>query len=181
VVVPATEMTFQLLDGAHAAEHAAELQALHADVYADDDAGRFARRLRVQQRQPGFVLAEARSGGYLVGYAAGMPLRPATSWWRGLTAPLPEEITAEHPGRTFALVDLLVRAAWRRQGIARSLHDLVLAGRPEERATVTVRPAATAAQQALRSWGWQRVGRTRDPDDPGSPVSDVLVVPLPLR
>jgi ribosomal protein S18 acetylase RimI-like enzyme len=127
------------------------------------------------------VLAEARSGGYLVGYAAGMPLRPATSWWRGLTAPLPEEITAEHPGRTFALVDLLVRAAWRRQGIARSLHDLVLAGRPEERATVTVRPAATAAQQALRSWGWQRVGRTRDPDDPGSPVSDVLVVSLPRR
>ena len=181
VVVSATEMTFQLLDGAHAAEHAAELEALHADVYAGDDAGRFARRFRVQQRQPGFVLAEARSGGYLVGYAAGMPLRPATSWWRGQTAPLPEEITAEHPGRTFALVDLLVRAAWRRQGIAHSLHDLVLAGRPEERATVTVRPAATAAQQALRSWGWQRVGRTRDPDDPGSPVSDVLVIPLPLR
>jgi hypothetical protein len=44
-----------------------------------------------------------------------------------------------------------------------------------------VRPAATAAQQALRSWGWQRVGRTRDPDDPGSPVSDVLVVSLPRR
>jgi len=174
-------MTFQLLDGAQAAKHAAELEALHAEVYADDDAGRFARRFRVQRRQPGFVLVEARSGGYLIGYAAGMPLRPATSWWRGLTAPLPEEITAEHPGRTFALVDLLVRAAWRRQGIARSLHDLVLAGRPEERATVTVRPAATAAEQALRSWGWRRVGRTRDPDDPGSPVSDVLVVPLPLR
>ena len=70
---------------------------------------------------------------------------------------------------------------WLAKGIAHSLHDLVLAGRPEERATVTVRPAATAAQQALRSWGWQRVGRTRDPDDPGSPVSDVLVIPLPLR
>ena len=181
VVVPATEVTFQLLDGAQAAGQAAELQALHAEVYPDDDPGRFAGRFRVQRRQPGFVLAEARSGGYLVGYAAGMPLRPAASWWRGLTAPLPEEITAEHPGRTFALVDLLVRAAWRRQGIARSLHDLVLAGRPEERATVTVRPAATAAQQALRSWGWQRVGRTRDPDDPGSPVSDVLVISLPRR
>jgi ribosomal protein S18 acetylase RimI-like enzyme len=181
VVVPATEMTFQLLDGAQAAEHAAELQALHAEVYADDDAGRFADRFRVQRRQPGFVLAEARSGGYLVGYAAGMPLRPATSWWRGLTAPLPEEITAEHPGRTFALVDLLVRAAWRRQGVARTLHDLILADRPEERATVTVLPDATAAQHALRSWGWRRVGRTRDPEDPRSPVSDVLVVPLPLR
>ena len=179
--MPAPELTFELLDGRQAAAHAGELQALHAEVYPDDDPGRFAGQFRVQRRQPGFVVAEARSGGYLVGYAAGMPLRPATSWWRGLTAPLPEEITAEHPGRTFALVDLLVRAAWRRQGIARSLHDLVLAGRPEERATVTVRPAATAAQQALRSWGWQRVGRTRDPDDPGSPVSDVLVVSLPRR
>ncbi|MGH3191454.1 MAG: GNAT family N-acetyltransferase [Streptosporangiaceae bacterium] len=179
--MPATEMTFQLLDGAQAAEHAAELQALHAEVYPDDDEGRFAGRFRVQRRQPGFVLAEATSGGYLVGYAAGMPLRPATSWWRGLTAPLPEEITAEHPGRTFALVDLLVRASWRRQGIARTLHDLILAGRPEERATVTGRPAAAAAQHALRSWGWQRVGRTRDPDDPSSPVSDVLLIPLPLR
>jgi ribosomal protein S18 acetylase RimI-like enzyme len=180
VVVPATEMTFQLLDGAQAAEQAAELQALHAEVYPDDDPGRFAGRFRVQRRQPGFVLAEARSGGYLVGYAAGMPLRPATSWWRGLTAPLPEEITAEHLGRTFALVDLLVRASWRRQGIARTLHDLILAGRPEERATLTVRPDATAAQHALRSWGWRRAGRTRDPGDPGSPVADVLIIPLPL-
>jgi ribosomal protein S18 acetylase RimI-like enzyme len=181
VVVPATEMTFQLLDGAQAAGHAGELEALHAEVYADDDAGRFAGRLRVQRRQPGFVLAEARSGGYLVGYAAGMPLRPATSWWRGLTAPLPEEVTAEHPGRTFALVDLMVRASWRRQGIARTLHDMILTGRPEERAAVTVRPAATAAQHALRSWGWRRVGRTRDPDDPGSLVCDVLLITLPLR
>jgi GNAT superfamily N-acetyltransferase len=184
VVVPATEITFQLLDGAQAAAHSDELQALHAEVYADDDAGRFARRFRVQGRQPGFVLAEARSGGYLVGYAAGMPLRPATSWWRGLTAPLPDEITAEHSGRTFALVELLVRASWRRQGIARTLHDLILAGRPEERATLTVPPTAAAAQHALRNWGWRRVGRTRDPDnpeDPGSPVSEVLVIPLPLR
>jgi GNAT superfamily N-acetyltransferase len=184
VVVPAIEITFQLLDGAQAAADAAELQALHAEVYADslreEDAGRFAGRFRVQRRQPGFVLAEARSGGYLVGYAAGMPLRPATSWWRGLTAPLPEEVTAEPAGRTFALVELLVRAPWRRQGIARTLHDLILAGRPEERATVAVRPAATAAQHALRSWGWRRVGRTRAGDEPGSPVSDVLVIPLPL-
>jgi hypothetical protein len=67
VVVPATEISFQLLDGAQAAADAAGLQALHAEVYADEDAGRFAGRFRVQRRQPGFVLAEARSGGYLVG------------------------------------------------------------------------------------------------------------------
>jgi hypothetical protein len=70
-----------------------------------------------------------------------MALRPSTSWWKDLTAPVPAEVTTEHPGRTFALTELLVRAAWRRQGIAGSLHDLILDGRPEERATLAVSPA----------------------------------------
>jgi GNAT superfamily N-acetyltransferase len=184
VVVPAPEITFQLLDGTQAAAHEAELQALHAEVYADppyrrtDDAVLFAGRFRVQRRQPGFVLAEARHGGYLVGYGAGMPLRPSTSWWRELTTPLADEDTAEHPGRTFALTDLLVRASWRRQGIGQNLHDLILGRRPEERATLTVLPAAVPAQNAFQSWGWRKVARTRDAR-PGWPVSDVLVTRLP--
>jgi ribosomal protein S18 acetylase RimI-like enzyme len=184
VTTPA--VTYRLLDGKHAAAHADELQALHAEVYAeppysrDDDAERFADRLRVQRRQPGFVLAEARHGGYLVGYAAGMPLRPSTSWWRELTTSLPEPLTAEYAGRTFALTELLVRASWRRQGIAQTLHDLILRDRPEERATLTVLPAAAAAQHAFRSWGWSKVARTRD-RSMGSPVSDVLVTRLPAN
>jgi hypothetical protein len=35
VVVLTPDMTFQLLDGTGAAAHAAELQALRAEVYAD--------------------------------------------------------------------------------------------------------------------------------------------------
>lgn len=180
-----SDITFQLLDGAQAGEHAAELEALHAEVYAGPpqrragDAALFARRFRVERRQPGYVLARARHGGFLVGYASGLPLRPSTSWWRDLTTPLPDEMTAEHPGRTFALTELLVRAPWRRQGIGTALHDLVLADRPEERATLVVPPAATAAQSVFRAWGWQRVARTRA-GDPGSPVSEVLVAALPL-
>ena len=92
---------------------------------------------------------------------------------------LPAELTAERPGRTFALTDLLVRASWRRQGIGRSLHDLILAGRPEERATLTVLPAATAAQGAFRAWGWRRVARARGPR-PGAPARDVLLTSLPV-
>jgi ribosomal protein S18 acetylase RimI-like enzyme len=182
--VTTSGMTFQLLDGTRAGPLAAELDALHAEIYAgppsgrDEDAALFARRFRVQHRQPGFVLAEARHGGYLVGYAAGMPLRPATSWWRDLTTALPDEVTAEYPGRTFALTGLLVRPSWRRQGTGQALHDLILRGRPEERATLTVPPAAVPAQTALRSWGWRKVARTRDPR-PGSAVADVLVMTLP--
>jgi GNAT superfamily N-acetyltransferase len=186
VAVPAPDLTFQLLNGAQAAAHAGELEALHAEVCAgtpyrrDEDAAQFADRFRVQRRQPGFALAEARHGGYLIGYAAGMPLRPSTSWWKDLTTPLPDKVTAEHPGRTFALTDLLVRASWRRQGIGQALHDLILSNRREERATLTVPPAATAAQNAFQNWGWRKVARTRDPG-PGSPVSDVLVTTLPAR
>jgi hypothetical protein len=183
--VPAPEITLALLDGRQAAEHADELEALAAEVYADppyrQDAGQaaqFADRFRVQRRQPGFALAQARHGEYLVGYALGMPLRPSTSWWRNLTTALPAEVTAEHPGRTFALAELLVRAPWRRQGIGRDLHDLLLAGRPEERATLTVRPAAAPAQGACQSWGWRKVARTQDPG-PGAPLLDVLVRVLP--
>ena len=184
MVVSAPGITFQLLDGPQAAAHADELQVLHAEVYADppylraDDAAMFADRFRVQRRQPGFVLAEARHGGYLVGYAAGMPLRPATSWWRDLTTPLPVDVITEHPGRTFALVELVVRASWRRQGIGQTLHDLILADRPEERATLTLLPTATPAQNAFATWGWRKIARTRDLG-PGSSVSDVLVTALP--
>ena len=176
---------FQLLGGKQAAEHAAELLALHAEVYAeppyrrDEDGELLAGRFAVQRRQPGFVLAEARHGDYLVGYASGMPLRPSASWWRNLTTPLPEHLTAEHPGRTFALADLLVRAPWRRQGIGAALHHLILTSRSEERATLTVLPAATPAQRAFRTWGWRRVARARDPS-PGSPVYDVLLITLPV-
>jgi len=177
-------LTYRLLDGGQAAARAEEFHELHAEVYADPPyrlAGDedYPRRFAVQRRQPGFVLAEARNGGYLVGYAAGMPLRPSTSWWRELTAPLPDAVTAEHPGRTFAVVDLLVRASWRRQGIGRDLHDLILDGRPEERATLTVLPTAAAAQRALRAWGWRKVARAQA--GPDAPAADVLVTALPVK
>jgi hypothetical protein len=79
------------------------------------------------------------------------------------------------------LADLLVRASWRRQGIGTELHYLILGGRPEERATLTVLPAATPAQNAFRTWGWRRVARTRLEADPDGPVADLLVTALPAK
>ena len=183
--MPAPEITLELLARPAAVRHASELRELAAEVYAaapyhrgEAGAAQFAGRLAVQQRQPGFALAEARHGDFLVGFALGMPLRPSTSFWRDLTAPLPAEVTAERPGRTFQLAELVVRAAWRRQGIGQDLHDLILSGRHEERAAAAVLPAATAAQRAARDWGWHKAGRTRDPE-PGAPVLDVLIRALP--
>jgi GNAT superfamily N-acetyltransferase len=167
-----------LLDGSAAAEQDAELLAVRDEVCDGTQAADASRQLRVRRRQPGYVLAEARHGGYLVAYASGLPLRPSTSWWKDLTTQLPENVTTEYPGRTFALTELLVRTSWRRQGIGRTLHDLILDGRPEERATLTVPQGAAAAQAAFRSWGWRRLARTRGTGQ-DVPVLDVLLTALP--
>jgi ribosomal protein S18 acetylase RimI-like enzyme len=175
--VSALGLTFQLLDGRQAVAHEEALTALHAEACESARDSEFARRLGVWRRQPGFVLAGAWHGAYLVGYACGMPLRPSTSWWKELTTPLPAGVTTEHPGRTFALTALAVRAPWRRQGIGWSLYDLVMRDRAEERATLTAVPGNTAAQQAFRGWGWQKIARTRG-HDLDAPVLDVLMIAL---
>ena len=195
--MPAPEITLRLLGGVEAAGSGEDVAALraevcgalpHRDSTGRDGAGRdgasregadggFGRRFGRQRRQPGFVLAEARHGGYLVGYAFGVPLRPATSWWRDLTAPLPEELTAEHPGRTFALAELTVRAAWRRQGIGRDLHDLILDGRAEDRATAAIPAAAAPAQGAYQRWGWRKAAR-KHAEPPAAALLDVLLLDL---
>jgi GNAT superfamily N-acetyltransferase len=190
--VPAPEITLRLLGRAEAAGSGEDIAALRAEVcgappHRDSTGqhgagqhgadGGFGRRFGRQRRQPGFVLAEARHGGYLVGYAFGVPLRPATSWWRDLTAPLPEELTAEHPGRTFALAELTVRAAWRRQGIGRDLHDLILDGRAEDRATAAIPVAAAPAQGAYQRWGWRKAAR-KHAEPPAAVLLDVLLLDL---
>lgn len=176
-------LDFRTLRRSQVAARADEFVAVTAEVYGaapfgwtDERAARFADRFAVHLRQPGFVLAEARSGDYVVGYAFGLPLRPSTDWWRQLTTALSPATTTEHPGRTFALADLAVRAPWRRQRIGSTLHDLVLAHRPEERATAAVLTFATAAQSAALSWGWRKIARRQEPDEP---VFDLLIRDLP--
>lgn len=182
--MPAEHITFQMIDGEEAVAHLAELRALYSEVYAeppyewgDDHAALFADRFEVQRRQDGFALVESRDGHELAGFAFGVTLRPSTPWWQNLTMALPTEVTTERPGRTFALVEMLVRARWRRRHIAQALHDLLLKDRLEERATLTVLPAAAPAQAAYRKWGWRKVAQKRNPL-PGSPLFDVLVKPL---
>lgn len=179
------EISFSLLDGNQAATSAEEFLGLYEEVYADppygwgaDRAAFFSRRFAVQCRQPGFVLAEARNGEYLVGFAFGLPLRSSTDWWRGLTVPLAADVTTEYSGRSFALAELLVRAPWRRQRIGETLHDQIIARRLEERAVAAILPSAGPAQGAFRMWGWRKLARKHDPG-PGSPVLDVIVRDLP--
>lgn len=172
---------FEVLDGERAGQYLDELAGLYAEVYAEppyewgeEHAALFKERFEVQRRQEGFRLVTVRDHGELVGLAFGVTLRPTTPWWQNLETPLPAEITAERPGRTFAVVEMLVRTPWRRQHIAEAMHELLLQDRPEERATLTVLPEAEPARAAYRKWGWEKVGRKRNPL-PGSPVFEVMI------
>jgi hypothetical protein len=177
-------VAYQTLDGEQALAHLDELRDLYLDVYADppyewgtEHADLFAQRFKGQASADGFALVEARHGAELVGIAFGVTLQPTTPWWQNLLEPLPAVVTTERPGRTFAVVELLVRKAWRRQHIAERMLTLLLDGRTEERATLTVLPAAIPAQRAYEKWGWQRVAQKRNPL-PGSPVFDIMVKDL---
>ncbi len=182
--MPGAGITFRQVDSEQAAADFGELRALYSEVYAEpsyewgeEHADLFAERFDVQRRQEGFALVEARDGTDLAGFAFGVTLQPTTPWWNNLTTTLPPEVTTERPGRTFALVEMLVRAPWRRQHVAQSLHDLLLHNRPEERATLTVLPAAAPAEAAYLKWGWHKVAQKRNPL-PGSPLFDVLIKQL---
>jgi ribosomal protein S18 acetylase RimI-like enzyme len=180
-------LAFVKTGGERAAAHLDELRGLYAEVYAeppyewgDEHASLFAERFQAQCRQDGFALVEARQDKDLVGNIFGLPVRPvngSSGSWQNLTTALPPEVTAEWAGRTFFIVELLVRAPWRRQHIAEAMHDLLLEGRPEERAVLTALPAATPAQAAYRKWGWRKVAEKHNPL-PGSPLFDVLVKQL---
>lgn len=75
------------------------------------------------------------------------------------------------------MAELLVRAPWRRQHIAKAMRDLLLKDRPEERAMLTALPAAELAQAACRKRGWRKVAQKHNPL-PGSPLFDMLVKSL---
>ena len=77
----------------------------------------------------------------------------------------------------FALVELLVCRSWRRGGIATRLHDTLIEGRPEQRATLTVLPEAEPAYSAYRAWGWRRVAQKSNPLL-SAPTFDVMIKPL---
>ena len=166
--------------GSDVARIAPELGELYAEVYAEppyewgaEHVRLFLERLEALRHEPGFALLTAEAD-QLVGFVLGVTLLTNTSWWSDLVAPLPPDVTEEWPGRTFAVLELLVRAGWRGRGVGRALHHRLLSGRHEERATLTALPEAKPAQAAYARWGWQRIGQRRNPL-PGSPVFDILL------
>lgn len=175
---------FQLVGGNEAARHVDELTSLCREVYSEppyewnaEHEELFVEGFAKQRLLPGFGLVEARCGDELIAMIFGITLPSVTTWWQELLTPVSDYITREHTDRTFAVIELLVRKPWRRQHIAETMHNLLLQDRSEERATLTVLPAATAAQAAYAKWGWHKVAQKRNLL-PGSPIFDMLVKKL---
>lgn len=110
-----------------------------------------------QRAHNGFELVTARIGGRLVGIVFGF---------------------TEIPEAQYALCEIMVSPAHQRRGIAKQLHDELLAHRPEKRADLYVRKDNTPAQAAYKKWGWTKIGDVQPTQD--APNFDELILPLPI-
>ncbi|CCF64898.1 GNAT family N-acetyltransferase [Nocardia cyriacigeorgica] len=133
------------------------------------------RRFDAYTSRAGFDLVVLYSEGEAIGQAWGWPLTANSRWWNGLHLDEEEpDFTTEDGTRTFALSEIMVVREHTGRGHARALHDELLAGRQEQRATLLVDPTNENAYARYRKWGWFRVGVLR-PDWDGAPVFDVLI------
>lgn len=181
----AEALTVRCLDDDAALAALDDVAQVYGEVYREppyfegpDDVAAFIEDWPRRVSQPGFRLVTARSGVHLAGFAFGHQLDPQTKWWTGTMTPLNSKVTAEYPGRTFAIIELAVRQQFRRQGIAQQLHAALLADRAEERVTLLARPEAEAANRAYAKWGYRVVGQIK----PGkhAPVYNALMRGIPL-
>jgi len=130
--------------------------------------------------RPGFEAAAASSpDGIVAGFAFGYPLPEGDArWWAGLR-PEPEAGFADETGtRTFVLAEIEVRRARQGAGTGRRLHDLLLGGRMEERATLAVNPTADSAHAIYRRWGWELAGQVPGNSGDYFDAYDLFVMPL---
>lgn len=154
--------------------------ASHQDVIDRPfySAERFSERFGGYSNAPGFEIVIAYVGGDAVGQAFGYALPVNARWWGGLTTPVPEGFATETGSRTFALNELMVVPDWQGKGVAHALHDALLGGREEERATLLVRDDNVSAQRAYARWGWRKVAKVQP--FPDSPHFDAMIIDLPL-
>ncbi|HEV3359936.1 MAG TPA: GNAT family N-acetyltransferase [Pseudonocardiaceae bacterium] len=183
--MPTTTM-MRILDGPAARLSVDATVAMHTEIYTEPQfrgvpyfaESAFRDRLAVGTRQSGFHLVLAETDDNIAaGCLYGWSLASWTRWWTPLRDRLPAHVTDETGSRTVFIQEIMVRAAWRRQGIARRMHDAFLAGRTEERALLCVQPDNEPARSAYLRWGWRELASTRFTQD--GPVFDCFVKPLP--
>ncbi len=146
--------------------------------WPEGETGQYRQRFEHLVADPTFGIAIAQRDANVVGFAYGYTLHSGTKWWDGFITPVPEDVTLEREGRTFALVDFAVAESVQGKGIGRRLHDVLLGSRQEERATLAMEPKAHQARAIYERWGWRVIGRLRGPATDFAPEFDIMVLPL---
>jgi GNAT superfamily N-acetyltransferase len=157
---------------------------VYAGVYAEKIAGdefysleRFGERLRGHTSAPNWEAVVGAVDGQVVGYAYGYAVRAGRSWWAGLRTPVEDESLIEETGsRTFGLAEFMVKGPWRKTGIARMIHDELLAHRAEERVALLVHPEHPRVRGLYEDWGYRWFGSVLP--FPDAPLYDAMVKPL---
>lgn len=175
-----TDLVVERHDAHGLHEHRDELMSVYRRVYADmlhdpfrnEDA--YWGRLEAYSARNGFVFVAGRINGAMIGYGLGYPLTAGSRWWRGFRGDVD---TTETGHRTLAVNELVVLKEHRRHGYAKALHDALLTGRYEERATLLVRPDNVPAVAAYTSWGWRKIGQLQ-PALNGAPLFDSMLLDL---
>jgi len=173
-------LTYSHHDAAEARQLLPEMIDVYEDVYAAeldnpfDSTERWVERFHGHSSRYAYELVTVRDDGRMIGFIYGMSLPPDTHWWDGLVQPLPDELaTWTREGRVMALPELMVRQPYRRQGIARRLHDELIKERPEAIASLLVDKDNVSARTAYQHWGWAKVGDLQP--FPDAPLFDALV------
>ncbi|WP_282697572.1 GNAT family N-acetyltransferase [Streptomyces sp. CC208A] len=137
----------------------------------------FAERLERHSGEPGFgaVLAfdaEERP----VGYAYGNTVESGDRWWTRMG-----EVDTEFTGSpALALKEIGVTVPYRGTGLARRIHDELIAGRSEAHVSLMVNAAAGdgKVQRVYESWGYRVIGTSRP--SPESPLLSAMIRPTEL-
>jgi hypothetical protein len=170
----------------HAPDFPAVRQTLldvYAEVYRDVLSEPFTSLDEFEWRLDGYVEAPAWEGvlgfddGEPAGYAFGYSLQPNASWWRGLLTPVAPADIEETGTRTFALNEIMVRDPWRGTAAARRIHDELMAGRTEQRATLLVEQGHPKVRRRYEEWGYRWLAALR-PDVPHAPTLDSMIMML---
>ncbi|MCL6298650.1 GNAT family N-acetyltransferase [Streptomyces kronopolitis] len=155
-----------------------DLLGVYADVRADllhlpnYAVAAFAERLDRHSEEPGWVAVLAYEQEQPIGYAYANIVDSGDRWWKRVTPAPPAEYTGRH---ALALKEIGVRIPWRGTGIARRIHDALLAGRNERYVSLMVNPLAGDGKvhRLYESWGYEDLGQSQP--SPASPVLTAMV------
>ncbi|MGW6865348.1 GNAT family N-acetyltransferase [Streptomyces sp. NPDC054904] len=144
---------------------------LHLPNYA---VATFVDRLERHGTDPGFEAVIAfDDAGQPIGYAYGNTVESDDRWWKRMDDVNPQFTTAP----ALALKEIGVVEPYRGTGLARRIHDELLAGRVESSVSLMVNPAAGSGKvQALyETWGYRGIGGVQP--SPESPPLVMMIRP----